>query len=146
MLVQEEIEQTDVSGVPPYKLFSLAGVVIAAIFGSVLAGGIFMAINYDRLGKPKEAARTYWITFLVSVVALVIGIVLPQNVDPMVLSIPLLLGVWQAMKGYQLPLVNHHLAQQGKMESNWKAFGLSLLIGAVTFFMVCFAIAVFTPL
>ncbi|MFK3660267.1 hypothetical protein ACI2I2_07040 [Scandinavium sp. NPDC088450] len=114
--------------IPPYKLYSWGGVIVASLFGTILAGGILMGMNYQRMGMQKEATKTYWITVLVTIAGMTVGTLMPESVSPTTLSVPLLLGISYAAKQLQGPAISQHIEAQGQMESNWKAFGLSLLV------------------
>lgn len=112
---------------PRYKLYSVGGVAIATFFASVFMGGIFMAINYKRLGNKVAAWKTLGFSFLALVANLVIADRLPANVPPMVLSLPFLLAMGQAMSQLQGRFLAEHVKNQGQLESKWKAFGIAFI-------------------
>ncbi|EDT0782359.1 hypothetical protein GUP44_003836 [Salmonella enterica] len=50
---------------PNYKLYSVLAVGFASYFGTCLAGGFLMSINWMRLGFPKKSIMTMLISCLV---------------------------------------------------------------------------------
>lgn len=49
---------------PAYKLFSSGQIAVAAIFGSILTGGLMLANNYSKLGDKKAARRAVILSLL----------------------------------------------------------------------------------
>jgi disulfide bond formation protein DsbB len=134
---------------PAYKLYSVGGVAIATFFASVFMGGIFMAINYKRLGNKVAAWKTLGFSFLALVANLVIADLLPANVPPMVLSLPFLLAMGQAMSQLQGRLLAEHVHNQGQLESKWKAFGIAfivvLAVGALLYVLFILSFSLLNP-
>lgn len=116
---------------PQYKLYSFGCVMIAAFFASVLLGGILMAINYNRLGDKVAARKTLFFSILGFILTVVVSILIPENVSPLVISLPIMMGMAQAMKQLQGPIIAKHVERQGQFESKWKAFGISFFCGLV---------------
>jgi hypothetical protein len=72
------------SGKPQYRLFSTAGVVLSALFGSLLAGGILVAINYHRLRRPAAAKGTILLILLAQIIFLALLVrIFPGSDNPM---------------------------------------------------------------
>ncbi|WP_039058835.1 hypothetical protein [Enterobacter sp. Bisph1] len=44
---------------PKYKLYSIGAILIATLFGSVLAAGYLITCNYRRLGENAAAKKTF---------------------------------------------------------------------------------------
>lgn len=134
---------------PAYKLYSVGGVAIATFFASVFMGGIFMAINYKRLGNKVAAWKTLGFSFLALVANLVIADLLPANVPPMVLSLPFLLAMGQAMSQFQGRFLAEHVQNQGQLESKWKAFGIAfivmLAVGALLYVLFILSLSLLSP-
>jgi disulfide bond formation protein DsbB len=134
---------------PAYKLYSVGGVAIATFFASVFMGGIFMAINYKRLGNKVAAWKTLGFSFLALVANLVIADLLPANVPPMVLSLPFLLAMGQAMSQFQGHFLAEHVKNQGQLESKWKAFGIAfivmLAVGALLYVLFILSFSLLNP-
>lgn len=144
MLAQEEIKQTDVSEIPPYKLYSLSGVVIVSIFGSILAGGILMGLNYQRLGKTKEAKKTYGYTVIATLVGSFTAMMLADDSSATSFAASSVVALGWVMHRLQGPMIAHHLANHGVMESNWKAFGITFLVATGVFILLIFILALFS--
>lgn len=138
----ENINGTDEHNIPAYKLFSLPGVVIAAVFGSVLVGGILIGMNYQRLGEVHKARLTFWLTALATLAGVFGAMLMPDDGPATPFAVSLIVALAFLMKQLQGPFIARHLEQKGLMESNWKALGISLLvmIGAVVFIVFFIAI------
>lgn len=134
---------------PPYKLYSVGGVAIATFFASVLMGGIFMAINYKRLGNKVAAWKTLGFSFLALIANLVIAGLLPANIPPMILSLPFLLAMGQIMNQQQGRFLTEHVNNQGQLESKWKAFGIAfitmLAVGALLYVLFILSLSLLSP-
>ena len=125
------------------ELYSLKGIAIATVVGSVFAGGYFMSINYKRLGKQAEASKALVYSLIASVAILALIMMIPEdiNIPNMVFLIPQILGMYKIAELYQKEDLENHIAAGGEYVSNWVAFGFSLLIG-VGLFALMFAITV----
>lgn len=145
---QEEFLSSE-SEKPPYKLYSVGGVAIATFFASVLMGGIFMAINYKRLGNKVAAWKTLGFSFLALIANLVIAGLLPANIPPMILSLPFLLAMGQIMNQQQGRFLAEHVNNQGQLESKWKAFGIAfitmLAVGALLYVLFILSLSLLSP-
>lgn len=122
---------------PLYKLYSVGCVMIATCIASVLLGGIFMAINYYRLGDKVAARKTLFFSFLGFVLTVVVSILIPDNVPSLLISLPFVMAIAQIMKQLQGPIIAKHLARKGLLESKWTALGISM------FFVLVIGILVF---
>ena len=58
---------------PAYTLYSVGSVTLSAVLGSLLAGGIVMAINYTRLGQGVEAIHAVGWSAVATVVVITAG-------------------------------------------------------------------------
>lgn len=121
-------DNAGVTDVPVYKLYSTRAVVIASFFGTPLAGGYLMAKNYQQLGNKTYARRALFYSLLAVIVSFCLGIVLPDAVPPMAVTLPVVMAMGQAMKQLQGTALEEHQKKQGQFESCWKAWGISLLI------------------
>lgn len=128
---------------PGYKLFSVKGTMIASFFGTPLAGGYLMAKNYQRLGNQSGARQALFYSLLAVIASLIAGYLLPESFPSMSVSLPILIGMGQAMKQLQGSALEQHLQNHGQYESCWKAWGISLLFMAV---IAVICIAIFTLL
>lgn len=126
--------------VPKYKLYSIKAVVIATIFGTPLAGGYLISRNFSVLGNKKYALWSIVFAVLAILVSFVLGNVIPENVPPMVVSLPILFVITQLMKTLQGSALDQHLSHGGKLESCWKAFGISMIFLIVVLTLCYFAI------
>lgn len=128
--------------VPAYKLYTVKGITWATFIGSILAGGILMAINYDRLGQSSAKWRAVLWSALTTAVLLGIAATLPES-----LSIPnslfilpqvIIMGI--AARLLQGDAIEEHEASGGSLTSVWRAIGVGFLCG-VFIMAVIFGIA-----
>ena len=115
-------------GLAAGKLFSVAGIGIATFFGSFLAGGILLSLNYRRLANRRAANLALMICFVLAVVYPAGCYFLPDDL-PIALAVVFLPLI--AMIGYaravQGAAIAAHRAAGGEMASNWLALGIGLL-------------------
>ena len=125
-------------------LYTLHGVVVATILGSLAAAVVIVCLNYLSLGSSSLAKKTALAgaaTYL-----LVIGLtsLLPES-----LLIGSIMIVVQAVLGYLLAnqlqggAIRYHVAQGGRVHSNFRAAGIGLLTGFVIMFAVVFVATLF---
>jgi len=132
--------------VPAYSLYDSGGVMVAALFGSPLAGGHLMAMNYRRMGMANKATVAFAVGLGITILGGALGYVIPSYA-----STGLAIGMVVAMRQYAIaqqgPAVNEHIAHGGLITSKWAAFGIGMAWLAalvVVIFAVAFGIAMFT--
>lgn len=109
-------------------LYRLAAVGIATFFGTPVAGAWVMAQNLKRLGRHPQVRNT-WIAGVGALIAIfLLGLLLPENVPATPINIAAVLGMYHYAKQQFGAAVEQHAAQGGQFASNWRAFGVSLLI------------------
>lgn len=113
---------------PDTKLFKVSGVGIATFFGSLLAGGVIIGLNYLKMNEQLKARNTFIISFLVFMVFMTIVWFLPEDIPNMVYTIVQLVIMMQIAKQLQEGTINLHMENDGRLASNWAAFGISLLV------------------
>ena len=64
---------------PAYALYPTKAVVWATAFGSPLAGGIVMAINYGRLGKLSAKRKTLLWSTIATIVLFTVVLLVPED-------------------------------------------------------------------
>ena len=113
-----------------YQLFKVSGVGVATFFGTMLAGGILLSINFKRLGNQKAAKNALIYSAIATVVVFAIAMLIPEgvNIPNVVFTVPQILAMVQIAKQQQELDIAYHIDNGGQMASNWKAFGLSLLV------------------
>lgn len=112
-------------------LYNVAAITIAAFFGTPLAAAALIATNFRRLGQPEKAKTALLAGLGVTVMALVIGHLVPQSLS-LPIGIGLLMGVRGAAQSQQGPILDKHFSQGGPFESRWKALGISLIFLAAS--------------
>ncbi len=129
------------------SLYSVRGIVIASIVGSLAAGIVMLYWNYRTLGRTQLALRwALWGAGIYTVLILV-GALLP-NTGLLVLGY----NVFQAIVAYFLAsqlqgaAITYHQSQGGSMHSNLRAAGVGILTIIVLFFFLSLATALWTTL
>jgi hypothetical protein len=114
---------------PGFTLHPVRGAVWAAFWGSPIAAGIVMAINYSRMGRTT-AARVMVLAAIAATVALV-GLVfaIPEDVHipTAAFLVPQLLAVYAIANALQGDRIRSHAAQGGTVASAWPSVGIGLL-------------------
>lgn len=125
--------------VPGARLFKVSGVGLATFIGTVLAGGVLMAINYRAVDRPVLARRTLWGSLAAIVLVIASGILLPGGwaIDLGVLAVQVV--SMMALARRQRRTIAALLPDDHKPRSNWMAFGISLLVLMALFGMLLFA-------
>jgi len=112
-----------------YKLFKVSGVGVATFFGSILAGGIVMSMNYMRLGENDAAKKALIYSALATLAVFGIIFLIPAdiNIPNTALTVPQVIAMVQIAKKNQQQSIDDHISGGGQVSSNWKAFGIGLL-------------------
>ena len=122
-------EEQTVEDTPTFTLHPVRGVVWAAFWGSPIAAGIVMAINYSRMGK-KTAARTAIVIGALGTVALsFFGLAIPAgiNIPGSWFWVPPLVVAYSMAKAFQGDCIRAHLRTGGAVASGWPSVGIGLL-------------------
>lgn len=110
------------------RLYSLAAVGWATVFGSPLAGAYIIAQNLRILGRGTEV-RKVWLTGVgVLVALLVLAFILPENIPAAAFTAAQVVGMYQYGKVTWAEQVAGHAQRGGVFYSNWRAVGIGLLI------------------
>ena len=109
-------------------LFKVRGVGIATFCGSVLAGGILMAMNFHRMGQPERVWPTLGLSCLGLLISLGLGFVLPEGFPNFLVTLPVLWAMVTLAERYQGEAIKRRTDAGLPMRSNWLAFGISLLV------------------
>ncbi|ECJ7923806.1 hypothetical protein DEC12_24645 [Salmonella enterica] len=128
------------TGKPPvYKLYSVLAVGFTTFFGTCLAGGFLISINWMRLGFPKKSITTMLISCLVLCFSFLFQTKVFPGIPSAAISLPsvFLFMLWSHLS--QGRLLKIHIQQLGEMESGWKVLGISIFfmffVGAVSVFL-----------
>ncbi len=123
---------------PNYKLFDSNAVAIATFFGTPVAGGALMALNYRRLGQGQKAAITLMITMALTALVILVAWNLPQGAS-LPIGLALLFGMRWSARSLQGDAIKNHIERGGQLASKGIAFGVGAAAFAVIF------LAVFIP-
>ena len=125
-------------------LYTLHGVVVATILGSLAAAVVVVCLNYLSLGSSGLAKKTALAGAAVYLLIIGFTALLPES-----LVIGSIMIVVQAALGYLLAnqlqggAIRYHVAQGGPVHSNFRAAGIGLLTGFVIMFAVVFVATLF---
>ena len=124
------------------SLYRVSGIGVATFFGSVLAGGFIMYLNFKRLGLENKAKNCILYSTIATVLIFGIIYLIPEdiNIPNAAFTFPQLIAMVQIAKNQQGALIDGHLNSGGAISSNWKAFGISLLF-LVIIMAIIFGIA-----
>jgi hypothetical protein len=128
---------------PLYLLYSVGSATLAVFLGGPLAGGIIMAINYKRLGRPVAAIHAVVWTAVATAIIMATAMMIPDeyNVPSVVFLAPQIFCMYGLAKSLQGPAIEAHRSDLGLMASAWGAAGIGLLTGVVVLVAV-FAIII----
>ncbi len=124
-VVAEPVAMHAPSGAP---LFKLSGIGVATFFGTLMAGGLLMALNERALGRPERVWPTLALSFGASVVVMALAWMLPAQVPSIVFTVVQLIAITHVAKAHQGTQIDARIASGLPMCSNWRAFGISLLV------------------
>ncbi|BFM09152.1 hypothetical protein [Halioxenophilus aromaticivorans] len=115
---------------PAFSLFKLNGIVIATFVGSAVAGGILMYINFKRLGLPDKANKSLLYSIIGFVLLMIASIFIPyaDKIPNIAFTVAQVVALLHFSKEHLGPLIDSHAANGGELASNWKAFGIGLLV------------------
>lgn len=115
---------------PAVRLYKISGIALATVFGSVLAGGLLMSLNYRMLGLEQKATRALQYSVLAIALILAAAFLIPPEwkIPDTAFTIPQLLAMIILSRQLQGEAIAAHRGAAGLMASNWKAFGISLLV------------------
>ena len=129
------------------SLYSVHGIVIASILGSLAAGVVMLYWNYRTLGRTQLALRwALWGAGIYTVLILIATLLPNTGVFILVYN------VFQAIVAYFLAsqlqgaAITYHQSQGGSMHSNMRAAGVGFATGIVLLFFFLLANALWTQL
>jgi hypothetical protein len=125
-----ELENISDRTCPDFALYKVSAIGLATFFGSMVAGGFLLSQNFKKLGKKTEARNAIIYSVVATIVVIIIGMNIPEewNIPNMAFTIPQFLAMSHIAKQMQEKDINHHVKNGGVLASNWKAFGISLLV------------------
>ncbi len=118
---------------PDYKLYSAGSIALATFFGSPVAGGIVMAINYRRLGRLVAAVHAVVWTVVFSAAIITVAMVLPDDVHipNSAFVVPQIVAMYFLAASLQGRDIEEHQRRGGLRASAWGAAGIGVLVGVV---------------
>ncbi len=124
--MDEKLEAPVVPAPPPYGLYTVGGVTLAAFLGGPIAGSVLIAINEKRLGRREVARNALLLGFLGTAALVGLGAALP---DAAAKGLPIgsIFGMRQIALGLFGPRLEAHTKAGGKLVSLWHAAGVGLL-------------------
>jgi hypothetical protein len=129
------------------SLYSVRGIVIASIVGSLAAGIVMLYWNYRTLGRTQLAQR--WAPWGAGIYT---ALILIATLLPNTVTLVLVYNVFQATVAYFLAsqlqgaAIKYHQSQGGSVHSNMRAAGVGFLTGIVLLFFLLLATGLWTQL
>jgi len=113
-----------------FQLYKISGIGLATFVGSALAGGFLISQNYKRLGNVRMANKALTYSVIATITLFLIAYFIPEdmNIPNIVFTIVQVVALVQIAKQQQEKELSDHVAHGGALASNWKAFGISLLV------------------
>lgn len=118
------------------RLYRESGVLIATVLGGFAAGGLLLGINGQRLGHPNAMMRYFGGALVATLVVVIAGLMLPESIPSALFIVPQVLGILAVLRHTQGAELTRHADNIGAFESNWKAFGISIVVVIVLFALV----------
>jgi hypothetical protein len=111
-------------------LYSLHGIVIATILGSLAAAVVLMFLNYRSLNSPALARKTALGGSVAYLVLIGLAALLPDSmlIGGLFIVVQTLLAFFAAQQ-LQGKAIAYHREQGGAIHSNWRAAGVAMLTG-----------------
>ena len=109
-------------------LFRVSGIAVATLFGTPIAGGWLMALNYRALGRAQTFLPTMALSVLATVALGALGALLPPQVPGAAFAAVQLIVMAKVARQAQGAGIDARIAAGLPMRSNWAAFGISLLV------------------
>lgn len=116
-----------VSALGERPLFRVSGIGLATFLGTLLAGGILLAMNERALGRPQRALPVLLLSLVATVAMVATASLLPEDVPSIVFSLPPLLAVVLLARQLQGAAIDARIAAGLPMRSNWLAAGIAVL-------------------
>lgn len=113
-----------------YSLYKMSAIGIATFFGSALAGGYIARRNLINLNEHAKGNNILYISAAITFSILLIAVLVPEdvNIPGAVFTVVQLVAMLQLSKAWFGEDVERHRQNGGKFYSNWRAFGISLLV------------------
>ncbi len=124
------VNQLSIDNADGVKIYSQSGILIGAFFGGFVAAGYLISKNLHRLGLKQKSKFAFMLGILGTTAFFMIMVFLPTDrwqVPKATYYIPQLIIVAMLLNAYHLKDIHAHVKNNGIFESNWKAFGISLL-------------------
>jgi hypothetical protein len=128
-MARAEAALAEEESVRSFTLHPVRGVVWAAFWGTPVAAGIVMAINYWRVGRKTAALLTVAVAFVATVALCAVLAAIPEDVKipNVVFIVPQLIAVYLIANALQGELIGSHAGRGGAVASAWASVGIGLL-------------------
>lgn len=108
-------------------LYTPNQMMLASFLGAPLAGAILLAINEQRLGRPKGVLAALAFGFGLTVLVLGLAFALPDNFPGLPISLAGMGAIRAIAHVKQAEQITRHLQWGGRKGSGWVAAGIGLL-------------------
>ncbi len=127
---ESSLEKNNIVTGYDFELYTIPAIALATFFGTILAGGLLLAINFRKLGKEDAARKALIYSAIAMVGVFIIAFLIPEDIPGpnIIFTIIQLFAMIQIAKKLQAEDIKIHIDNGGLIASNWKAFGLSLVV------------------
>ena len=129
----EEIQDDLLGNIAEGQVYTIRTIVISTIFGGVLAGSFMIYRNFIKFGDLKKARLTILIT-IVTFIAIFAVVLIPalDQIPNLVYAVVIAIAASVLAKRYQGPLIEQHIAANGKLHSSGRAFLICIVSVVIT--------------
>ncbi|HMG86646.1 MAG TPA: hypothetical protein VK574_13025 [Terracidiphilus sp.] len=113
-------------------LYDARAVALATFLGTPVAGGILIALNYRRIGRPGTAVKTMIAAIVGTGLLILVGWDIPHGLDSLI-AIGVMFAMKAIAKSFQGHTITEHVAGGGKLASMWSACWIGLATLAALF-------------
>ncbi len=118
---------------PGYRLHSPGSITWATFFGTPIACGVVLALNYWKWGQKTRGVGAVVGGVLVTAVLGWLAWIVPAGVPAFVFFVPQVVGGYVVAKSLQGRRFDAHVAAGGKKATNWIGAGIGLLFSVLIF-------------
>lgn len=116
-----------VSALRERPLFRVSGIGLATFLGTLLAGGILLAMNERALGRPQRALPVLLLSLVAMAAMVAVPALLPEDLPAITFWLPPLVAMVLLARQLQGAAIDARIAAGLPMRSNWLAAGIAVL-------------------
>lgn len=125
------------------KLFSRAGITLATLLGSPLAGCTLLALNYRRLNQPRHARLSLIWGTVATIIITLVAMFLPENFPSLALPAAYTFTIYNLATTLQWRTYTSHVERGGGQASLWAAAGIGVAGLGIVYVFIAILVFVF---